>query len=201
MSCFDRAFQMLCTMQPKRKRKCMLQDALRCARRGRGREGDSIPLTSPWTKAPNSNAWFEHFTPARNIWIDMGQRNYPWNNRHGSQPAWGECGGGKGPHASLACMLHYPHHLLPSRASWDMGNGKDLISDGWSSRQEGRRAALSLLALLLSAWLEGNAASPAAGGTEQGAALGFCHWFVCLVFRGVEQRWKKVGFHVPLPKM
>lgn len=76
MSCFDRAFQMLCTMQPKRKRKCMLQDALRCARRGRGREGDSIPLTSPWTKAPNSNAWFGCFTPACNIWIDMGERNH-----------------------------------------------------------------------------------------------------------------------------
>lgn len=202
MSCFDRAFQMLCTMQPKRKRKCMLQDALRCARRGRGREGDSIPLTSLWTKAPNCNAWFGHFTPACNIWIYMGQRNHPWNNRqmphnlHG-----GNVGGGKGLAASLACTVRSPLLLLPSRASWDMGNGKDLVSDGRSSRQEGRRAALSLPALLLSVWLEGNTASPAAGGTEQGAALEFCHWFVCLVFLGVEQCWKKVRFHVPLPKM
>lgn len=43
MSCFDRAFQMLCTMQPKRKRKCMFQDALKCRRGRRDGEADGFP--------------------------------------------------------------------------------------------------------------------------------------------------------------
>lgn len=43
MSCFDRAFQMLCTTQPKRKRKCMFQEALKRPRGRRDGEGGGSP--------------------------------------------------------------------------------------------------------------------------------------------------------------
>lgn len=205
MSCFDRAFQMLCTMQPKRKRKCMLQDALRCTRRRRGREADSVPLPSPWTKVPNCNAWLGHLAPVHSIATDTGQRNHPWKNTQMHCDLWG----GK---AAVARLWPHPLHAwcVPHLAPSHPGPPGRREMERISCLAAARAGALGRkVGGLLSAFhpcsspaqLEGTAPSPAAGGTEQGAALGFFLWFVCLVLLGVEQRWKKVRFPVPLPKM
>lgn len=123
------------------------------------------------------------------------------------RPVRGKSGSRKVLATSPACVVRSPPRPIPSRASWEKGDGKDLASGGGtgrSSQQEGRRVRGLLSAFhpcSSPAQLEGTAPSPAAGGTEQGAALGFFLWFVCLVLLGVEQRWKKVRFPVPLPKM
>lgn len=183
MSCFDRAFQMLCTMQPKRKRKCMLQDALRCTRRRRGREAGGVPLPSPWTKAPNCNSWLGHLAPVRSIAIDTGQRNHPWKKQTDAlRPVRGKSSHRKALATSPARVVHCPPRPIPSRASWEKGDGKDLMSGagtGRSSRQEGRGAALSLPPLLLSCSAGRNHSFPSSGWHWAGSRFGVFS-LVCL---------------------
>lgn len=172
----DRAFQMLHPVQPKRKRECTAQDALKHRRGRRGREGGGFPSLFLGLRLWMAMSTFG--TSPGVLWLTQG-KGITCGTPEDAQPRWGSLGSCT---PSVGLVPPLPG-LIPPR----MGGGK------WKGSACGKAGVPP------SALLEGDAPSPGVALRESTDRWG---WFLgCLILLGVEQHWKEVRFPAPLPKM
>lgn len=162
---------MLCPVQPERK-KCTFQDALKHRRGRRDREGGGFLSLFLGLRLGVA-------TPAFGTSPSVQHRDWhePKASPVGPQPRG--CTTPLGQSSFGECLVPLLPHLIPSRASWEVGNGKDLSV----GRQE--CPSQSCHPLPHSALLEGDIPSPGVALRERRDSWGyFLFWMFGFARRG-----------------